>query len=134
MGLQGLFVHTKDDLCHVIPSLARPGLSLRESHHRELGSAELVGQPFDAAVLVLPNKSFPRDTLLGNKCRDYDATMFPKAQPLDSNSLLVLLPILQFMDRLLNYFSCSMDRYKSKRPLIYSTNRFSMADRSCFTW
>ena len=118
--------------CHSLTCLSRSFTS--ESRHGESGSTELAGQPFDAAVLVLPNKSFPRETLLGNKCRDYDATMFPKVQPFDSNSILMLLPVLQSMDRLLNDLSCSMDRYKSERPLIYSANSFSMADRSCFPW
>ena len=118
--------------CHSLTCLSRSFTS--ESRHGESGLPELADRPFDATVLVLPNKSFPRETLLGNKIHDYDTIMFPKAQPFYSNSILVLLPILQFMDRLLNDFSCSMDRYKSKRPLIYSANSFSMADRSCFTW
>ncbi len=32
-----------------------------------------------------------------------------------------------------NYFSCSMDKYKSNRSLIYPANSFSIADKSCFT-
>ena len=86
--------------CHSLTCLSRSFTS--ESRHGESGLPELADRPFDATVLVLPNKSFPRETLLGNKCRDYDAAMFPKAQPLDSNSILVLLPIIHFMDILLN--------------------------------